>query len=206
MNGLYPGLDESRWPRTEGSRIPNGRRRVHPGSVRRNVGTMETLSASAPAMGVAEVQSSCGGRSVRNSNVRYRIRDATSSDEVWLEDLRRRAYADLFDATWGGWDEARHSRQFSGSIKRGNISIIEVEPRSRHERAPGRDFQHRCPGTGRPPHRWPEERLCLATSQVSRPLRVVGCRSSEHRWSRALDFRAPCCFRTVATDLLSGLP
>jgi ribosomal protein S18 acetylase RimI-like enzyme len=59
--------------------------------------------------------------------VRYRTRDATSADEAWLEGLRRRAYADLFDATWGGWDEARHSRQFSESMKRGSISIIEVD-------------------------------------------------------------------------------
>jgi len=44
-----------------------------------------------------------------------------------LEGVRRRAYADLFDATWGGWDEARHSRQFSESMNRGSISIIEVD-------------------------------------------------------------------------------
>ena len=59
--------------------------------------------------------------------VRYQIRDATSADEDWLEVLRRRVYADLFEATWGGWDEARHARQFSESMKRGRISIIEVE-------------------------------------------------------------------------------
>ena len=59
--------------------------------------------------------------------MRYRLRDATSADRAWLEALRRSAYADLFDATWGGWDEARHSRQFSESVERGNISIIEVD-------------------------------------------------------------------------------
>lgn len=59
--------------------------------------------------------------------MRYQTRDATSADEAWLEGLRRRAYADLFDDTWGGWDEARHSRQFSECIERGNISIIEVD-------------------------------------------------------------------------------
>lgn len=58
--------------------------------------------------------------------MRYRLRDASPGDETWLENLRRRAYADLFDATWGGWDEARHSRQFSESMKHGQISIIEV--------------------------------------------------------------------------------
>lgn len=59
--------------------------------------------------------------------VRYRTRDAASEDEPWLEGLRRRAYADLFDATWGGWDEERHSLQFSAFMERGNVSIIEVE-------------------------------------------------------------------------------
>lgn len=52
--------------------------------------------------------------------------DASPEDATWLEDLRRRAYADLLDATWGGWDEARHSRHFSESLERGHISIIEA--------------------------------------------------------------------------------
>ena len=59
--------------------------------------------------------------------MRYRLVDASSGDETWLENLRRRAYGDLFDATWGGWDEARHSRQFSAFMKRGHISIIEAD-------------------------------------------------------------------------------
>lgn len=58
--------------------------------------------------------------------MRYRTRDATSADEAWLEGLRRRAYADLFEATWGGWDEERHARQFAESMSRGDVSIIEV--------------------------------------------------------------------------------
>jgi ribosomal protein S18 acetylase RimI-like enzyme len=58
--------------------------------------------------------------------VRYRLVDASSADEVWLDDLRRQAYADLFDATWGGWDEARHARHFAESMRRGHISIIMV--------------------------------------------------------------------------------
>lgn len=57
----------------------------------------------------------------------YRLIDASSADEPWLDDLRRRAYADLFDATWGGWDEARHARHFSASMRRGHVSIIEVD-------------------------------------------------------------------------------
>lgn len=57
----------------------------------------------------------------------YRLIDASPADETWLDGLRRRAYEDLFNATWGGWDEARHLRQFSQSMKRGHISIIEVD-------------------------------------------------------------------------------
>lgn len=57
----------------------------------------------------------------------YRLIDATPADEAWLDGLRRRAYADLFDATWGGWEEERHVRQFSQSMERGHISIIEVD-------------------------------------------------------------------------------
>lgn len=59
--------------------------------------------------------------------VRYRLTEATSADEAWLEGLRRRAYAELFEATWGGWDEERHARQFSESVSRGHVSIIEVD-------------------------------------------------------------------------------
>ena len=59
--------------------------------------------------------------------VGYRLIDASSADEAWLDGLRRRTYADLFNATWGGWDEARHVRQFSQSMQRGHISIIEVD-------------------------------------------------------------------------------
>lgn len=57
----------------------------------------------------------------------YRLIDASPADEDWLDGLRRRAYADLFGATWGGWDEARHMRQFSECVTQGHISIIEVD-------------------------------------------------------------------------------
>ncbi len=56
----------------------------------------------------------------------YRLISALPSDASWLEDLRRSAYLDLFQSTWGGWDEARHMRHFSECIERGHISIIEV--------------------------------------------------------------------------------
>jgi RimJ/RimL family protein N-acetyltransferase len=57
----------------------------------------------------------------------YRLISALASDEQWLEYLRRDVYQELFYATWGGWDEARHARHFTECIKRGNISIIEVD-------------------------------------------------------------------------------
>lgn len=58
--------------------------------------------------------------------MKYRLVEASSADEAWLEGLRRRVYADLFIATWGSWDEARHARHFSESMRHGHISIIEV--------------------------------------------------------------------------------
>ena len=38
----------------------------------------------------------------------------------------RCVYQELFTATFGSWDEARHARQFSECLNRGGISIIEV--------------------------------------------------------------------------------
>ena len=59
--------------------------------------------------------------------IQYRLISASASDDGWLEDLRRSVYQELFQATWGGWDEARHMRHFSECIERGHISIIEVD-------------------------------------------------------------------------------
>lgn len=64
---------------------------------------------------------------MKERRVNYRLIEASSEDEAWLDDLRRRAYEDLFNVTWGGWDEERHLRQFSDSIRRDHISIIEVD-------------------------------------------------------------------------------
>jgi GNAT superfamily N-acetyltransferase len=58
--------------------------------------------------------------------IEYILRPATYADRAWLESLRRAAYRDLFDATWGGWDEARHRRHFSEFWEAGCISIITV--------------------------------------------------------------------------------
>lgn len=57
----------------------------------------------------------------------YTLRHASHTDETWLDELRRAAYKELFDATWGGWDEHRHQRHFSASLERGQISIIEIK-------------------------------------------------------------------------------
>ena len=56
----------------------------------------------------------------------YRLIPATAEDRSWLDELRRAVYQELFVATWGGWDEARHQRHFGECLKRGNIHIIEV--------------------------------------------------------------------------------
>ena len=57
----------------------------------------------------------------------YQLIAASNEDEAWLENLRRNVYQELFYATWGGWDEARHTRHFSECIARGHIFIIEVD-------------------------------------------------------------------------------
>ena len=36
-------------------------------------------------------------------------------------------YQDLFEITFGGWDETRHNRHFSECWKQGGISIVEVD-------------------------------------------------------------------------------
>lgn len=56
----------------------------------------------------------------------YTLRNSEPKDQAWLESLRWEVYKDLFDLTWGGWDEERHQRHFSAFLKDGNIQIIEV--------------------------------------------------------------------------------
>jgi ribosomal protein S18 acetylase RimI-like enzyme len=56
----------------------------------------------------------------------YSLRNSEVNDQPWLESLRREVYKDLFDQTWGGWDEERHQRQFSACLERGHIQIIEI--------------------------------------------------------------------------------
>lgn len=55
------------------------------------------------------------------------LRPATDADKAWLDSLRRAAYRDLFNTTWGGWDEARHQRHFSEFWEAGGISIVSVD-------------------------------------------------------------------------------
>jgi ribosomal protein S18 acetylase RimI-like enzyme len=57
----------------------------------------------------------------------YRLLPASIQDEGWLERLRRDVYQELFLATFGGWDEARHRRHCSECWSRGGISIIEID-------------------------------------------------------------------------------
>ena len=56
----------------------------------------------------------------------YSLRSAEPIDQAWLEKLRREVYRELFNLTWGGWDEQRHQRHFSEFCKDGNIQVIEV--------------------------------------------------------------------------------
>ena len=49
----------------------------------------------------------------------YQLVPASIEDEVWLERLPRDVYQELFMATFGGWDEARHERQFGECLNRG---------------------------------------------------------------------------------------
>jgi ribosomal protein S18 acetylase RimI-like enzyme len=57
----------------------------------------------------------------------YTLVPATVEDEPWLERLRRDVYQELFQATFGGWDEARHMRQWIACWERGGISIIQLQ-------------------------------------------------------------------------------
>jgi ribosomal protein S18 acetylase RimI-like enzyme len=59
--------------------------------------------------------------------MRYHLVPTKPEDEAWLEQLRRAVYRDLFDATWGGWDEDRHRRHFSECLERGEISMIKLD-------------------------------------------------------------------------------
>ena len=57
----------------------------------------------------------------------YRLIPTTAEDREWLEQLRRAATQDLFVATWGGWDEARHLRHCAECWESGEIYLIEVD-------------------------------------------------------------------------------
>src|SRR5439155_15875667 len=57
----------------------------------------------------------------------YELVPASLEDRTWLERLRRDVYHDLFQATFGGWDEVRHMRHFTECCERGGIFIIKVK-------------------------------------------------------------------------------
>ena len=56
----------------------------------------------------------------------YSLRNSKIKDKAWIESLRREVYRELFDLTWGGWDEERHQRHFATFLAGGHIQIIEV--------------------------------------------------------------------------------
>ena len=55
------------------------------------------------------------------------LQPSTAEDRSWLEELRRKAYLDLFVATWGDWDEARHKRHWASCLDKGHISIVKLD-------------------------------------------------------------------------------
>ena len=59
--------------------------------------------------------------------MRYELVPVGVEDRQWLEQLRRSVYRDLFFATWGNWDEARHLRHCDECWVRGSICAVEIE-------------------------------------------------------------------------------
>jgi len=57
----------------------------------------------------------------------YCLKAAQDKDKPWLDALRRAVYQNLFEATWGGWDEEKHLSQFKRFWEKGSIKIIEVD-------------------------------------------------------------------------------
>jgi ribosomal protein S18 acetylase RimI-like enzyme len=58
--------------------------------------------------------------------MRYQLVAASVQDKEWLEQLRRAVYRDLFFATWGAWDEARHLRHCEECWNLGSIYLVET--------------------------------------------------------------------------------
>ena len=56
----------------------------------------------------------------------YDLEDASEVNRAWLEELRRRAYHDLFLESFGAWDEERHRRHCDTCWKQGGISLVVV--------------------------------------------------------------------------------
>ena len=52
---------------------------------------------------------------------------AVPKDEAWLEQLRRAVYRELFFATWGSWDEARHLRHCAECGSVAEFPCIEID-------------------------------------------------------------------------------
>ena len=56
----------------------------------------------------------------------YALVQTIEGDREWLDQLRRSVYRDLFFATWGSWDEARHLRHCDECWASGSIYAIEI--------------------------------------------------------------------------------
>lgn len=59
----------------------------------------------------------------------YRLIPAEAGDRPWVDELRRSVSAELFESTFGGWDEARHRRHCAACWERGGIWLVVVEGR-----------------------------------------------------------------------------
>ncbi len=57
----------------------------------------------------------------------YTLRPAEAGDRTWIEDLRRSVSAELFESTFGGWDEARHRKHCAACWERGGIWVVLVD-------------------------------------------------------------------------------
>jgi ribosomal protein S18 acetylase RimI-like enzyme len=72
-------------------------------------------------------QAAFGSVTKKETAMTYELVPASIDDKEWLERLRRDVYQDLFQATFGGWDEVRHTRHFTECWERGSVFIIKVE-------------------------------------------------------------------------------
>ena len=61
-----------------------------------------------------------------SDSMRPSLTPASEQDRPWLDELRRSVYQELFQATWGGWDEARHRRHCDACWDLGHVYTVEA--------------------------------------------------------------------------------